>query len=116
MPYSPTTPPAIIGPIGTRAIPFARDRLRVDRLLPGARAHRRPVRVLRLAARAVPGPPGAASRRDDGDRLRRSARDLRQPVDVLVVQFADRTVPGLPGAPRRRGRRRADRAAPRRAA
>ena len=41
-----------------------------------------------------------ASRRDDGDRLRRGGRGLQRRRDVLVVQLGDRSVPRVPGPAR----------------
>ena len=87
-----------------------------DRLLPRRVPRRRPVPLLRVPARRVPGAAGAAPRRGDGDRLRRGDRGVPRHRDVLVVQLGDRTVPRVPGAARGRRRHRAHRAAPRRAA
>ena len=91
--------------------------LRRRRLLPRPRARRRPVPVLRLAARAVPGAARAAPRRLHGHRLRRGVRGLRRRRHVLLVQLGDGAVPRLPRPPRGpRRRQRADRPAPPRAA
>ena len=63
------------------------------RLLPGPGARRRPVPVLRVPPRAVPGAARAAPRRRDGHGLRRGDRGVPRHRDVLVVQLGHRTVP-----------------------
>ena len=89
---------------------WCRDRLRRDRLLPRQRARRRPVPVLRLAARAVPGAARAPPRRDDGDRVRGSDRGLqRHRRRSRRATRRPGRFPGFPVAARGRRRQRADR-------
>ena len=72
-----------------------RHRLRRHRLLPGQRARRRPLPLLRLAADPVPGAPRAEPGRLHGHRVRRGVRRLHRHRHVLLVQLGDRAVPGL---------------------